>query len=109
MKCVFINEVKFSKESLYAIKDIRRKSQMISALSKLMPAGIMINIFLGNGVLKSTYNISQTDFKSLANAVSSLPAIERRVIYTIAADQALFHKGKESMFWGGIADGCSIK
>lgn len=109
MKCVFINDIEFSQESMNAIKDIRRRSQMASVLSRIMPAGIMVNIFLGNGALRSTYNISQTDFKSLSNAIAALPVIERKVIHDIAVMQALTHSGKESQFWRGVADGCSIQ
>jgi len=108
MKCVFINNVKFSQESIAAIKDIRRRGHMVAALAKIMPASIMINIFLGNETLKSAYNVSQTDFESLAKAMASLPAIQRKIIRDIATMQALSHSGKESQFWRGVADGCRI-
>ena len=109
MKCVFINDVKFSKESIEAINDIRRRSQFATALSIAMPTGVMLSIFLGNKSLQSAYNISQTDFKTLSKAITSMPSIQRKVIYDIAAMQALTHSGKESQFWRGIADGCDIK
>ena len=109
MECIFVNDVTFSQESVDAIEDIRRRSQMTVALSKIMPVGVMVNIFLGNGVLKSSYNISQTDFESLAKAMASLPVIQRKVIRDIAMMQALSHSGKEAQFWRGVADGCNIQ
>jgi len=109
MKCVFINDVKFSQDSIEAIKDIRRRSQLATALSVAMPAGVMINIFLGNKPLQSAYNISQTDFASLSKAMASIPSIQRKVIRDIATMQALTHSGKEAQFWRGVADGCDVK
>ena len=109
MKCISISEIKFSQDSISAIKDIRRRSQMVKALSRIIPTGVMVNIFLGNGALKSAYNISQTDFESLAKAMTSLPAIQRKIIRDIATMQALSHSGKESQFWRGVADGCKVR
>jgi hypothetical protein len=74
-----------------------------------MPVGAFTNIFLGNGVLKSSYNITQTDFVTLAESIRGLPAIQRKVIRDIAAMQALSHIGKEFRFWRGVADGCRIQ
>ena len=105
---MFINDVKFSQGSIAAIKDIRRRGHMLAALAKIMPAGIMINIFLGNNTLKSAYKVSQTDFESLAKAMAPLPTIQRKIIRDIATMQALSHSGKESQFWREVADGCSI-
>lgn len=109
MKCVFINDVKFSQDSVNAIKDIRRRGEMAVALSRVMPAGVMLNIFLGNKPLHSAYNISQADFEALAKAMGSLPAIQRKVIRDIATMQALSHSGKESQFWRGVTNGCKIQ
>ncbi len=109
MKCAFINEVTFSQASADAIKDIRRRSQLAAALSGVMPAGVMINIFLGNKPLQSAYNISQTDFELLSKAMASVPLIQRKVIRDIATMQSLAHTGKEADFWRGVADGCDVQ
>ena len=73
-----------------------------------MSIGTMANIFLGNGALKSAYNISQTDFEAFARAMAALPYMQRKVIRDIAREQAIYHTGKESTFWMGVADGCGI-
>jgi hypothetical protein len=109
MECIPINNITFDHVSLEAIREIRRKRQLTATLSIVMPAGTMANIFLGNDVLKSSYNITQTDFATLAKAIRGLPAIERKIIRDIAAMQALSHFGTESIFWRGIADGCNIQ
>jgi len=109
MKCTSIHSVTFNQESVEAIREIRRKRQLLNSLAVVMPVGAMTNIFLGNGALKSAYNISQTDFTTLAKAIHGLPAIHRKVIRDIAAMQALSHSGKESLFWRGVTDGCSIQ
>ncbi len=81
---------------------------MVKILSTTLPAGMMVNIFLGNGVLKSSYSITQTDFEALAKAMKSVPAIQRKVVKDIAMMQALSHSGRESKFWKGIANGCGM-
>lgn len=108
MQCVSIVSVKFDQESISAIKDIKRRQNLTTALSLVMPAGTMANIFLGNGVLKSSFVILTTDFEALAKAIASLPAIQRKVIRDIATMQAILHTGQESTFWKGVADGCEI-
>jgi len=109
MKCVSVNGLIFDTESLEAIKVIRRKSNLSVILSRIMPIGTMTNIFLGNGILKSSYNISQTDFEALAKAMQSLPVILRRVISNIAREQQLYHFGNERKFWKGVENGCGIQ
>ena len=109
MKCVFVNDVKFSQSSINAIKDIRRRTQLSNPLTAALPAGVMINIFLGNKPLQSVHNISQTDFESLSKAMAAVPSIQRKLIHDIDVMQALEHSGKEAQFWKGVANGCGIK
>jgi len=73
-----------------------------------MSAGTMVNIFAGNGVLKSTYNISQTDFGKFAEAMASIPKIQRVEIRNTARRRQLDSTWPESIFWKGVADGCRI-
>lgn len=108
MQCIPINDIRFSQESIAAIKLIRKKNQLAVVLVTVLPAGAMVNIFLGNGSLQSSYNVYQTVFESLAKAMVSVSPIHRRVIQDIATRQALFSAGKESLFWRGVADGCAI-
>lgn len=109
MQCVSLDEVKFTQSSKAAIEEIRRVSKAWNTLSKILPGSVMLTIFAGNKPLVSAYNISQTDFETLAKAMKSLPAIQRKVIRDIAIMQALERGGKEGKFWRGIANGCDIK
>ncbi|MCF6236924.1 MAG: hypothetical protein L3J70_11240 [Gammaproteobacteria bacterium] len=108
MKCIPIYDVKFDSSSIAAINDIKRRRNLTLVLSQVMPFGTMANIFVGNGALKSSYNIKQTDFEALAQAMASLPEIQRKIIRDIAKIEAVSHIGKESTFWKGVADGCKI-
>ncbi len=108
MKCIAVKDVKFSKEGIEAIEDIRRRNKLAGVLSIFMSAGTVANIFVGNGVLKSTYNISQTDFAELAKAMASIPKFQRVVIRKIAGMQILERAYPESLFWKGVVDGCRI-
>ena len=108
MECLSIDDVNFTRSSIDAIDDIRRVTKAWDTLSTLIPSGVMLTIFVGNKPIVSAYNISQTDFLSLAKAIQSLPAIQRKVIKDIASMQALERTGKEAKFWRGIANGCGI-
>ncbi len=108
MQCMSVSNVTFDKRSLAAIQEIKRRSELFRMLSKVMPIGTMANIFIGNGVIKSSYNISQTDFEALAKAMYALPAIQRKVIRDIATMEAIYHFGAETEFWKGIANGCGF-
>ena len=91
------------------LKKLNEKNSLSIMLSKAMPFGTMANIFLGNKVAISSFNIYQTDFEALAKALAALPAIQRRVIQDIARRQAVYHVGQQAKFWKGVADGCEIK
>jgi len=108
MQCVSIFGLKFDSKSIDAIEDIKRRTNMTSILSKLMPFGVMTNIFLGGTAINTLYNITATDFNVLSKSVDSLPSIYRRVIWNIASYQAMIHFGNEKDFWEGVADGCEI-
>ncbi len=88
---------------------IQRKSNLSVILSRVMPLGTLTNIFLGGGVLKSSYNISQADFEAFAKAMQSLPVILRKVISNIAREQQLYHSGNQKEFWKGIENGCGVQ
>jgi len=108
MGCISIDNVKFDQESIRAIEDIKQKKEFAQALNVAMPLGAMANIFLGNRVPEVGVSLAMTDFEVLAKAMKSMPAIQRKVIRDIATMQAIFHMGKESLFWRGIANGCEI-
>lgn len=108
MQCIAIYNMTFDQSSLAAINDIKKRHDLILLLTKIMPFSTMVNIFIGNGALKSTYNITQTDFEALAQAMASLSSIQRKVIGDIAKMEAISHIGKEAIFWKGVADGCRI-
>jgi hypothetical protein len=48
MQCVATSEVRFGTASISAIKDVRRRSELVKVLAVALPAGVMVNIFAGN-------------------------------------------------------------
>jgi len=108
MQCNTLFGLKLDSKSIVAIEDIKRRTNMTAILSKLLPFGVLTNIFLGNGVLKSSFNISQTDFMSLSESVAALSGIQRRVVEQIAMEQQVLHSGNERLFWEGVQNGCEL-
>lgn len=108
MQCVNLDNVNFSPSSISAIEEIREKRKLFSLLSGSLPTGVMINIFLGNGPIRSAYNITQTDFELFTQSMSAITLTERRVIQRIAKEQILATTSKENRFWKGVLYGCEI-
>lgn len=110
MNCRTLSGVKFGKRSREAIDEFRSKQQLSRILRRLIPVGTMATIFVGNDALKVSYSIYSTDFQAMAQAMASLPAIERRVLANIANLAALDTTGQESEFWRqvayGVINGC---
>lgn len=108
MSCVTVRDVKFSADSQQAIERIRNRIESGKLLMGMLPAGVMATIFLGNKPLHAAYNVSNTDFAALTEALMGVPTIVRRAVYNDASMMYLSTTGKEAAFWRGIAEGCSI-
>ena len=70
----------------------------------------MINIFYRNNALVAQYNIYQTDWNVVSNAIGSWPQILKRKVKTIATGQYFKHDHdqKQKQFWRALADGCQF-
>jgi len=109
VQCPKIKNIKFGSKSQSAIKEIRRVKKMSKALLKAMSGGVFVNIFVGNGAMKSSYNIQANDWKTWSQAMNAVPSIYHKRIYNIAALQMLDHSfGQEKQFWRAVADGCNF-
>jgi len=51
MQCNTIFGLELDSKSIEALEDIKRRTNMTAILSKLLPFGVLTNIFLGNGYL----------------------------------------------------------
>lgn len=111
MECVSLTGIKFSPRSVEAIGEFRRKHRLARLLTGALPAGTMATIFVGNDALKASFSAFSSDFKVLAEAMKSVPDIERKVLSDIAQYAALDTAGSESLFWRqvakGIQNGCT--
>ena len=66
-----------------------------------------MNIFAGNGMVEASYALYDTDFETLAKSMTSIPAIQRKVIQNIADMMWLsVSDNKEKQFWRAISRGC---
>jgi hypothetical protein len=109
MECPNIQEIAFSQTSIDTIKRIRSVKKNSLLLNNTIPIGHVMNIFFGNGVLKSSYNFYSTNFKAMGDAMSGLSDIAKRQIYNAAGMASLsVNDPKERQFWIAIANGCKI-
>jgi hypothetical protein len=109
MRCPDIGTIKFSKSSINAINDIKNRQVLSSALLIGIGAGTIVGIFTGDSLPETTYSIYSTDFKVMANAMASVPAITREVISKIAFEAQYDAKDhKEQQFWDAVREGCGV-
>ncbi|MCG7543637.1 hypothetical protein MHM93_05495 [Pseudoalteromonas sp. MM17-2] len=102
-----LSELEFSDRGKLAVKEIRRIKEINQWLSSTIVVGTFANIFAGNGIIKSHYNLTQTDFNSFNKALRDSPSIAKRTIKTISGLQAIRAKtSKERQFWKAVYNGC---
>lgn len=107
MRCPEIDDLEFSERGKLAVKEIRRIKEINQWLSATITVGTFANIFAGNGVIKSHYNLTQTDFDAFSTALKSSPSIARKTIETISGLQVIKAKtSKERQFWKAVYNGC---
>lgn len=100
MRCPDIDNLEFSERGKMAVKEIRRIESLNKWLSVAIVGGTFANIFAGNGVIKSGYNLSQTDFDKFSKGLKSAPEIAKRTIHNIAKwEQVKAKTNKERLFW----------
>ena len=109
MYCPSFIDLKFSQTSKDALKEINRKQELSQLLAKAVSYGSVINMFLGNDALKSSYSISGHDFMLMTQALQTIPHITRRVIEDIAGNTYLkVTNYDEKKFWKAVYSGCKI-
>lgn len=109
MECPNIGEIKLSNRSIEAIDEIRRVRQVADTLAVALSAGIVANIFVGNGLLEASYTLYDTDFEQFAKSMKGIPAIAKKRVKD-EADRAWLDVSnyKEKQFWRAISSGCEI-
>lgn len=110
MKCPNIENIELSSVSKSSLKEIKRINDLAPFLIKITGGGVMVNLFAGNGAIKSSYSVYSNDFEAFSLAMKSVPQIARRRIWTISGMAALkVHNYKERKFWQAVHNGCKIQ
>lgn len=109
MECPNIGEIKLSGRSVEAIDEIRRIRQVADRLAVVMSAGIVANIFVGNGLLEASYTFYDIDFEQFSKSMKGIPAIAKKRVQD-EADRAWLDVSnyKEKQFWRAISSGCTV-
>ncbi len=108
MQCPSINGIQFSKSGVKSLEELKQMIKNSGYLAKAVGYGTLVNIFLGNGVLKSSYNIANTDLSLMADGLKSIPDITRnrvKLISYMAWSNSVSYKEKQ--FWKAIHKGCT--
>ena len=109
MDCPNINGLKLDQDDLNSIEIIRNSEKAGNMLQIVMPAGALSSIFLGNNVLKSTYNIFSFEFAEFARAMTKINALTRKTMEREAQYQYITSTDSEQKaFWKAIYEGCKL-
>jgi len=108
MNCPEITGLRFSPSGQEAIKEIRQKTNSAKALSAALGGSVLATIFLGNGALYSSWNISQFNWGVWSQAMGAIPNILKSTIQKIAYEEGLKPiSAQEKKFWEAVAHGCN--
>lgn len=108
MRCPPIHGLLFDQSDLIALRRLREMPRNRKLLEVALPAGVMANIFLGNGSAQVSYNIATSDWATLAQAMAAASAIERNAFIQTARLQQLRAGSthEQRSFWKAVEDGC---
>ncbi|WP_199611009.1 hypothetical protein [Flocculibacter collagenilyticus] len=71
--------------------------------------GMVANLFVGNGAIKSTFSVYSNDFRTFTSAMMEAPSIARKRVWDISGRMALkIQDSKEKQFWKAIHYGCKL-
>ncbi|PSW04465.1 hypothetical protein [Photobacterium lipolyticum] len=103
-----VNHFEPSFKTKEAIEDMNNIVEMSSYLDTILRAIPFFQIFadrnsyLGVSTVSASYQISTSDWKSYADAISAVPQIKRNRLEFIAGQAMNSTMGEESKFWGCV-------
>lgn len=106
-----VRDFKPSARTLETIKEMNRVTDMATLLGTIMTFIPLFQIFAGrktypfasNGNTKKL-QIANSDWKTFADALSSVPKVERLKLEQIALGMELLTTGEERKFWGCVSN-----
>lgn len=107
MDCPTLHGIQFGTDSKKAIERIRRINEQADFLQGMTAGGVFVAIFSTSKPLEASYNIYNTDFDAMAEALSAVNIIRKRRI----EEEAFLVINKvssrdERQFWTAIYNGC---
>ncbi len=87
------------------INKIRQREKLSKALRYGAPASIFVQMFIGppKSDIATLYSVSTTDWRLLAEVISSIDIITKRAIINDVAPETMEHpSGQLGDFWNGI-------
>jgi len=117
MTCRPIQGLKLDKVSRDALKDLAERRRIAKVLNYLLPAAVTLNALSTDRALVASYNISATDYESLAKGMMAIPRIYKNRVYTISNLMILQHytpattaeERKLRQFWENMSYHCKME
>ncbi|WP_038494402.1 hypothetical protein [Collimonas arenae] len=107
--CPDIPHLRLDHRSQQGLDEIRSKLALAKFGAAITGGGVLAQIFYRSSSAHAAYNITQTDWKLMAESMSAWPVISQKVVRDIALYQALDHQNDlaQRRFWEAMADGCT--
>jgi hypothetical protein len=99
MACQPMNSVTLSAESKKTLKVIADKIKLGNYLKPIMAGGTLFNALVSDKAIPVIFNVTSTDWVTLAQALQSVNAITKRAVQTEIELMILNTTGKENIFW----------
>ena len=99
MACQPVNGVTLSARSKKTLKIISDKIKFGNSLRPIMAGGTLFNALVNDRVIPVFFNVTSTDWVTLAQAMKSVNAITKRAVQTEIEQMILDTKGRKYLFW----------
>ncbi len=97
MPCVPMDGVSLSADSKKTLKDIAHKIKLGQMLKPILVGGTLFNALVSDKAIPVMFNVTSTDWGTLAQATKSVNAIVRRSVQTEIEMKILSTLGKENL------------
>ncbi len=117
MTCRPIQGLKFDEKTRDALLDLAKRRRIAKILNYLLPSAVTINALMTDRVFVASYNITSTDYESVATAMQTLPRIYRNRVETISHYMIFTHysnpvtpqERKLQIFWENMSYHCKME
>jgi len=106
MTCPTLDNLTLSKKGEEILRDIKQATEWSQYLRIVMVGGTLLNALANDRALPLVFNVTQTDWHALSQAINSMSLFVKQAIRNKAAYMATETTGDEQLFWRAMYEQC---